>query len=267
MTMMNSAVRGKSARTRSTTSATSAAPPPTRTVIPAGGASALPGRAEVGDQRPALVAVRPERRVQRECRQVAPGRRRQAGLDVAVARAVRVAVEERVLGERQPRDRRRPGCRRGRRADPRRGAANSRTARRGWPGSVAAPSVRIASTIGANSPSPNSAWSRSKAARDGTSGGRIVASGALNRTCRNGEPRTSRKSRVGISTATGWRMTRRASRDHAPSVAAVGRHAGARPGGPPAARGWSGSPAAGSAPRRPRARRRWRRRSRPSAGS
>ena len=50
------------------------------------------------------------------------------------------------------------------------------------------PSVRTAMAIGANSPSPNASRSRSKAARDGTSGGRMLASGALNRTCRNGEP-------------------------------------------------------------------------------
>ena len=77
----------------------------------------------------------------------------------------------------------------------------------------------MAMTIGANSPSPKFAVSRSKAARDGTSGGRIDASGALNRTWRKGEPRSSRKASVGTRTATGCRITRRASRDQAPSVA------------------------------------------------
>ena len=85
-------------------------------------------------------------------------------------------------------------------------------------GDVAGPVVRIARTIGANSPSPKFAVSRSKAARDGTSGGRIDASGALNRTCRKGEPSISRNASVGTSTATGWRITRRARRDQAPSV-------------------------------------------------
>ncbi len=101
--MMNRAVRGKSARTRSTTSATSAAPPPTRTVTPAGGASGPPG------VRRAVTSALPSSRfgsvgrVERECREVVSGRRGEGGLDVAVARPVRVAVEERVLGQGQAR--------------------------------------------------------------------------------------------------------------------------------------------------------------------
>jgi len=58
----------------------------------------------------------------------------------------------------------------------------------------------------------------SNASRDGTDGGRIVASGALKRTDRNGMPSTSRSERVGTRTATGWRMTRRASRAQGPSA-------------------------------------------------
>ncbi len=61
------------------------------------------GRAQGRDQRLALVAVRPVGRVERERREVAAGRRGEGGLDVAVARPVRVAVQERVLGQRQAR--------------------------------------------------------------------------------------------------------------------------------------------------------------------
>ena len=50
---MNRPVRGKSAPTRPTTSATSAAPPPTRTVMPGGGARApLAARRSVTSERP-----------------------------------------------------------------------------------------------------------------------------------------------------------------------------------------------------------------------
>ena len=266
--MMNSAVRGKSARTRSTTSATSAAPPPTRTVIPAGGASGPPGvRRSVTSALPSsrFGAVR---RVERERRQVAAGRRGEGRLDVPVARSVRVAVEQRVLGQRQARidvdEAVDAGDARVRREPARVVVQRGEVGRRRSP----APSVRMARTIGANSPSPNSAWSRSKAARDGTSGGRIEASGALNRTCRNGEPSSSRKregrdedrDRVAHDPAGEARPRARpcpASGDDLPDREAVD----------PWAEDASGSRAAASAPTRPRARPRSRRRSRPSAGS
>ena len=89
-------------------------------------------------------------------------------------------------------------------------------------GSVAGPSVRIASVSGANSPSPNVAASRSNAARDGTDAGRIVESGALKRTCRNGAPSTRSRASVGSRTATGRRMTQRAHRAHGPFGSSVG---------------------------------------------
>ena len=85
-------------------------------------------------------------------------------------------------------------------------------------GEVASPVVRIARASGANAPSPNSRARMSYASRDGTDGGRIVESGALNRTCRNGSPSTSSSVSVGTRTATGWRMTRRASLAHGPSA-------------------------------------------------
>ena len=72
-------------------------------------------------------------------------------------------------------------------------------------------------TSGANAPSPNSRARMSYASRDGTSGGRIVASGALKRTLRNGRPSRSSSDSVGMRTATGWRITRRASRAQGPS--------------------------------------------------
>ena len=80
----------------------------------------------------------------------------------------------------------------------------------------------MASVSGANSPSPNAPASRSKAARDGTLGGRIVESGALKRTCRNGEPSSSRSASVGTRTATGRRMTQRARRAHGPFGSSTG---------------------------------------------
>src|SRR6478672_1303973 len=95
--MMNRAVRGKSARTRSTTSATSPAPDQDRDT--GRWRERAAGRAKVPHQRPALVAVRAERGRDGERRQVAPGRRGQSGLDIAVAGSVRVTVEERVLAE------------------------------------------------------------------------------------------------------------------------------------------------------------------------
>ena len=133
--MMNSAVRGKSARTRSTTSATSAAPPPT--------SDRHPGRRRRA-ARPACAGRRPARvpssrfgpygvysvNAVRSPRVVAAS----AVCDVAVARPVRVGVEQGVLVEASGAGRRRPGCRRARRAGPPRGGASSRTGRPGWPG-------------------------------------------------------------------------------------------------------------------------------------
>ena len=97
-------------------------------------------------------------------------------------------------------------------------------------GLVAGPVVRIAIMIGDSAPSPNAPTRRSYATREGTLAGRIVASGALNRTPRNGTPsRTSRPS-VGTRTATGRAMTRRARRAQGPSWpdAAVTRLTGSR---------------------------------------
>ena len=71
--------------------------------MPAGGASAEPSRAQVGDERPALGAVRAVRRVQRKRGQVVLGRRGQRRLDEAVARAVRIAVQQLVLLQGQAR--------------------------------------------------------------------------------------------------------------------------------------------------------------------
>ena len=157
---------------------------------PAGGASGPVGSRRSATSGLALVAVRAVRRGDRERRQVAPGRRRERGLDVSVARTVRVAVEERVLVERQPRvdideavDARDPWVggqparvvvERGEvgRARRRAGRPDGQDDRR----ELALTELRV---------------SLSKAARDGTVAGRIEASGALNRTCRNGDPRRS----------------------------------------------------------------------------
>ena len=61
------------------------------------------GRAQGRDQRLAFVAVRAVGRVEGECGEVAAGRRSEGGLHVAVAWPVRVAVQQRVLGQRQAR--------------------------------------------------------------------------------------------------------------------------------------------------------------------
>ena len=58
--------------------------------------------AQVRDQRTTLVAVRAEGRVQRECREVAPGGRAEADGHESVARPVRIAIQELVLGQREP---------------------------------------------------------------------------------------------------------------------------------------------------------------------
>src|SRR5665811_2400369 len=90
-------------------------------------------------------------------------------------------------------------------------------------GSVAGPSVRTASVSGAKAPSPKLRTSVSYDARDATLSGRIVASGALNRTWRKGVPSTSSTASVGKKTRRGCRMTRRASRAQAPSDPGSGR--------------------------------------------
>ncbi len=101
--MMNRAVRGKSAATRSTTSVTSAAPPPTRTVTPGGGRQGSGRIAQGFDERLALVPVGSVGRVDGERRQVGLRGRRERRGHVPVARAVGVAVQQGVLAERQAR--------------------------------------------------------------------------------------------------------------------------------------------------------------------
>ncbi len=83
-------------------------------------------------------------------------------------------------------------------------------------GSMADPTVRTARVSGAKGPSPKFRTRTSYAAREATLGGRIVASGELNRTCRNGVPSSSRSPSVGKKTSSGRRMTRRASFPQAP---------------------------------------------------
>ena len=184
---MKIAVRGNSAPMPVTTSSTSAAPPPTSTVVPAGGASGAVVGAQVADELARDRLVRAVGGDDRERRQVAPRRRREDLGDEPVRRGPSGPVEQLVLLEGQPRidvdeavDALDPGVG----GEPPRVVVQRREVRR----LVAAPGVRIASTIGANGPGPNSPASRSKAARDGAFSGRIRASGALNRTCRNGVP-------------------------------------------------------------------------------
>ena len=169
--------------------------------------------------------VRPVGRGDRERGQVAARRRRECLGDEAVRRAVAAAIEQLRTARASGADRRRRGCRRARSAGRRPAGASSRRARRGSSGSVAGPGVRIARTIGANGPGPNSSVSRSNDCRDGTDSGRIRASGALNRTCRNGVPSSSRTASVGTSTATGRRMTHHARRDQRPLLGRPGDHA------------------------------------------
>ena len=174
--------------------------------------------AQLVDQRAALVAVRAVRRGDREGGQVAVRGGGQGRGHEPVAAVRRAAVEQLVLREREPRVHVHHALDA---ADPRvRGQAPGvlvqlrDVLRARW----RPRSCGRRGRCGANSPSPNSRASMSYASRDGTDGGRIVASGALNRTWRNGRPRTSRSARVGTSTATGWRITRRARRAHGPSA-------------------------------------------------
>ena len=108
----------------------------------------------------------------------------------------------------------------------------------------------MASDSGANSPSPNSRPARRRPARDGTSGGRIVASGALKRTCRNGAPSTSRRSSVGTKKSSG--RVHHPPGEPRPAAVLGGRGRLQRrigEAGRCAGRGSASTPAAASAPR------------------
>src|SRR6185295_18567396 len=220
-TTMKTAVRGKSAATRETTSVTSAAPPPTRTLIPGGGASGPVGlRRSATSDRPSsrfgpngvvtVNAVRSPLVV--AARAVATNRSR--GPFGSAYRSWYWSTRRRGSTSTRESTRRTRGS-----AASRREYSYSAAT---FAGAVAGPSVRIAIAIGANSPSPKALASRSNAARDGTLAGRIVESGALKRTWRNGDPRTTRTVRVGTSTATGCCITRRARRAHGPFGSSLG---------------------------------------------
>ena len=264
--MMNRAVRGKSA------------PHPVDDVGDVRGAASdqdrhagrrrerAAGRAQGRDQRLALVAVRAVRRVERERREVAAGRRGEGGLDVAVARPVRVAVEERVLGQRQARidvdeavDARDVRIRR----QPARVVVERGEVGRGRRGALGPDRQddRRELALAELAPEPVERRARRHLGRQDRGVGGVEPDVQERRTEQQeeGEGRDQDRDRV----------------THHPACQArprpVGAGARSRPSGPrngrPAGRGASGSRAAGSAPRRPRARPRSRRRSRPSAGS
>ena len=81
---------------------------------------------------------------------------------------------------------------------------------------VTGPSVRTAAVMGLNDPSPNASVRASSAWRLGTRSGRMLPSGALNRTPSHGVPRAIKRASVGRATATGRRITARARRAHGP---------------------------------------------------
>ena len=216
-TTMNAAVRGKSAQTRRHDVVDVGRPAADQHRDPRGRRERARRIAERVDQRPALVVVRPVRGVDRERGQVALRGRGEGGRHEAVRRAARRAVEQLVLRERQPRvdvheagDAGHPRVR----LEPTRVVVELRevVGRRGVAGGPDREHERRELAL-AELPGEDVVRLARRHGR-----GRIDASGALNRTWRNGSPRTSSSVSVGTSTATGWRMTRRASRAHGPSA-------------------------------------------------
>ena len=225
VTTMNRAVRGKSAATRVDDVGDVRRAAADQHGRPAGRRSGPVGVAQVGHEGAALVTVRAVRRVEREGRQVALGRRRQRRRDVPVARAVRVAVEQPVLLEgqarvdvdealhaRDPRIRRQPP-----RVVVQRGEVS--------PGSVAG-----AGRSGSRARSARTRPRRTRP-RDGRrrramarSAGRIEAVRGVEPDVQERRAEHEQEQRAsGTSTATGRRMTRRARRAHGPSTRSAGR--------------------------------------------